>query len=194
MRFSRHDDGCGMDKATQERIFDPFFTTKPVGMGTGLGLSTVHGILKNHGGAIGVYSGLGKGTTFHLYFPAGWRQAHRDAQPAHADVRGQRSNASSTWTTRSPLVQLAEPRARRVSATRSVGHTDPMKALRRFARSPHEFDAVVTDLSMPGMSGFELVRELLATRADVPILMMSGLRAAGSRSHRGGASAFATSS
>jgi PAS domain S-box-containing protein len=171
-RLKISDDGCGMDKRTVERIFDPFFTTKPAGQGTGLGLSVVHGIMRGHQGAITVYSQPRKGTSFHLYFPA--VQSAVSVEPAQtgaADrVRGEHVLYVDDETT---LVHLATRTLGRLGY-RVTGHDDPQQALTEFTAHPQDFDAVVTDLSMPGMSGFELARALLAVRPDIPLVMTSG--------------------
>ncbi|HLW78067.1 MAG TPA: ATP-binding protein, partial [Terriglobia bacterium] len=172
VRLSVTDNGCGMDRATQERIFDPFFTTKPQGKGTGLGLSVVHGIMKSHGGGVTVYSEPGKGTSFRLYFPSAAGQAEsRPAEEPQAERR--RGEHVLYIDDESALVRLAKRGLERLGY-RVTGFTDPLAALAEFRRRPREFDAVVTDLSMPGMSGFGLAEELLVVRPDVPIIATSG--------------------
>ena len=171
-RLAISDDGAGMDQATLERIFEPFFTTKPAGQGTGLGLSVVHGIMRGHGGAVTVYSQPGKGTTFHLYFPAAATETHveprqkRDLLPA----RGERVLYVDDETA---LVHLATRALERLGY-RVSGYSEAAAALHDFQTDPQAFDVVVTDLSMPGMSGFELARAILAIRSDVPLVMTSG--------------------
>jgi signal transduction histidine kinase len=170
--LSVSDDGCGMDRATQARIFDPFFTTKPRGEGTGLGLSVVHGIVQALGGHITVCSAPGQGTTFELFFPA------VDAKPESvaADVarlpRG-----------RGQLIMLVDDEPMIVSlgirlleslGYRALAFSDPQQALDSFRQDPHAYAVVVTDHSMPSFSGFELACRLLAIRADMPIVLMSG--------------------
>jgi PAS domain S-box-containing protein len=173
VRLSIRDNGCGMDRATTERIFEPFYTTKPPGEGTGLGLSVVHGIMKTHGGVITVYSEVGKGTVFYLYLPA--------AQGAAEEVRTQQTQEESRGhgervlyvDDEEPLVFLMTRLLTRLGY-KVTGCTDPQKALETFRSEPHGFDVVVSDLSMPQMSGIDLARELLQIRPDMPILIASG--------------------
>jgi CheY-like chemotaxis protein len=162
-----------MDKATLERVFDPFFTTKPAGQGTGLGLSTVHGIVRRHEGAITVYSQPGKGTTFRIYFPVAGDAARDAAAPQHDAVAHGGGERVLYVDDEEALVLLVARILGRLGYVVS-GHTSPADAVRAFRSNPHDFDVVVTDLSMPGMSGFDLARTLLEIRPDVPILMTSG--------------------
>jgi PAS domain S-box-containing protein len=171
-RLSVSDDGCGMDKSTLPRIFDPFFTTKPPGQGTGLGLSTVHGIMKSLGGAITVRSEPGKGAVFHLYFPAAESPAAEAAAPLEQAHPGHGERVLYV-DDEDGLVLLLTRTLHRLGY-QVTGLTEPAEALRLFEARPEDFDVVVTDLAMPGMSGFELARRLLAVRPDVPILMVSG--------------------
>jgi PAS domain S-box-containing protein len=171
-RITVSDDGCGMDKNTLERIFDPFFTTKPVGQGTGLGLSVVDGIVKNHDGTITVYSQLDKGTTFRVYLPAatGAVPAPEIKSPDAARGSGERvlyidDDEAIVFLTTRILERLG------YSVT---GFTDPEQALARFRANPADFDIVVTDLSMPNMSGLDLTQALHQARPDIQILMTSG--------------------
>lgn len=171
LRLSISDTGCGMDASLQERIFDPFFTTQAPGQGTGLGLSVVHGIMKDHEGSVSVYSELGKGTVFHLYFPA-IRAGAEVAKALSSAPRGRGQH----------LLYVDDEEALVMLATRSLGRlgykvtgeTDPVRALQLFRRNPGQFDVVVTDLSMPGMSGSELARQLMEIRPNIPVVMMSG--------------------
>ncbi len=172
VRITVSDNGCGMDRTTVERIFDPFFTTKPPGQGTGLGLSVVHGIVRSHDGAVRVYSQPGKGTTFRIYLPVGGRAAMDDASEAGAEARGAGEHVMYIDDEES-LVFLGK-RVLEKLGYRVTGFSDPSRALLAFQREPHEFDVVVTDLSMPGMSGFHLAGAMLKTRPDLPIVMTTG--------------------
>jgi PAS domain S-box-containing protein len=171
LRFS--DNGMGMTREVMERIFEPFFTTKAPSAGTGLGLSVVRGILKNHDAAISVYSELHKGTRFHLYFPAANSHAEA-AQPARksAPQRGQGERILYLDDEES-LVILAKRMLERMGY-QVRGFKDPDEALAAFAAAPQDFDLVLTDLSMPGMSGMEVSRQILQIRPDIPVLLATG--------------------
>ena len=168
------DDGCGMDRATLERIFDPFFTTKPVGQGTGLGLSVVHGIISSYGGAITAYSEPGKGTSFALYFPALDSPASETPSAAVPTPAMSRSHEHILYVDdEEGLVALGTILLQRLGY-QVTGYIDACAALDDFRARPDFFAAVVTDLSMPRISGFDLARQFLAIRPDLPILMTSG--------------------
>jgi CheY-like chemotaxis protein len=171
-----------MDEATQARVFEPFFTTRPSGQGTGLGLSVVHGILQSHGGAVTVDSGVGRGSTFRLYFPA----AEPDASPLDPG-EGARPDVESTSREKSPgggehilyvddeepLVHLATRTLTRLGY-RVTGYSSPLNALDALRANPGAIDALVTDLAMPGLAGADLAREAAAIRPDLPIVILSG--------------------
>jgi len=172
-RLTVSDSGCGMDAATLARIFDVFYTTKPVGEGTGLGLSMVHGTMRSHGGAVTVDSTPGKGSSFALYFPAAKEMAQKEeagVAPAQALVSGRR------------VLYVDDEEALVLLASRvlsRLGHevasfTDPVAALQEFYARPRDFDVVVTDLSMPYMSGVEFAREVIALCPDMPVVMTTG--------------------
>jgi PAS domain S-box-containing protein len=172
VRLSVSDNGCGMNKATVDRMFDPFFTTKPVGQGTGLGLSVVDGIMKQHGGAITVYSQPDKGTALRLYFPATADSAesvHEQPAPVPSG-QGQRVLYVDDDDA---LVFLAARTLKRLGY-RITAYTDAREALEKFRSQPEEYDVVVTDLSMPVMPGTELVRSLISIRSDIPVVITSG--------------------
>jgi nitrogen-specific signal transduction histidine kinase/CheY-like chemotaxis protein len=171
--LSVSDDGCGMDAATLERVFDPFFTTKPAGQGTGLGLSVVHGIVRSHGGAITVYSQPGQGTTFRVYLPTiAQGESAKASAGQHAKVRKAAEHVLFV-DDEAALVRLGTRQLMRYGY-RVTGHTDPHQALAAFLAAPESFDAVITDMSMPGMSGLELVRQLKALRPDIAVIMTTG--------------------
>ena len=173
--LSVSDTGGGMDRATIDRIFDPFFTTKPIGQGTGMGLSVVHGIVTSHGGAVTVQSQPGEGTSFHLYFPAaevGSPVPDSAPLPALPPARGSQENILYV-DDEEGLVMLGTLFLQRLGY-QVTGHVDAAAALYDFQSRPNFFAAVVTDLSMPRMSGFDLASEILKLRPGVPILMTSG--------------------
>jgi CheY-like chemotaxis protein len=168
------DDGCGMSAETRSRIFDPFFTTKPVDVGTGLGLSVVHGIVQSHHGAITVHSEIGRGSSFRIYLPAA-----KEATGSRAAQAPARRSSVTTGRTilyvddEEALVFLIERLLRRIGH-RVSGFTSAEDALARFREAPQSFDIVVTDASMPGMTGFEFAEAVLAVRSDTPVIMTTG--------------------
>jgi CheY-like chemotaxis protein len=170
--LSVRDDGCGMDGATLARVFDPFFTTKKMGEGTGLGLSIVHGIMRAHGGAVDLRSRPEQGTTVTLRFPA----VEAPAEPAPA----LRPESARHRTER--ILVVDDDEAIAILSRRSLGrlgyvvttYTDPVEAVAAFTRAPDAYDAVVTDISMPGMTGFDVAGALLAIRPGLPLVITSG--------------------
>jgi CheY-like chemotaxis protein len=161
-----------MDRATLNRIFDPFFTTKKQGEGTGLGLSVVHGIVSSHNGAIAVTSQPGEGTAFHLFFPVATEAMEADVM-ATSNAPENRNEHILYVDDEEALVFLATRLLGR-RGYRVSGFTDAVNALKEFRANPHTFDVVVTDLSMPRTSGFELTEEIHAIRADIPVVLTSG--------------------
>jgi PAS domain S-box-containing protein len=168
------DTGCGMDEATQARIFDPFFTTKKQGEGSGLGLSIVHGIVRDHGGFIRVHSALGRGTTFEIFLPV-TREAPAVVRPPVAE------GGTPEGAGRRVLVVDDEESIRLVARAlllragfRVEVHDGAESAARMFAAAPASFALVLADLSMPGLNGAELIRQLRAIRPEQPAVLMSG--------------------
>jgi signal transduction histidine kinase/ActR/RegA family two-component response regulator len=167
------DTGTGMSDEVRERIFEPFFTTKQRGQGTGLGLSVVHGIIRSHGGAIEVQSAHGVGTTFRVYLPA--MQGHVPAAASAASVPRERGQGQRILylDDEEPLVYLITRVLQRLGYE-VAGFIDSRVALETFKLNPESFDAVVTDLSMPGMPGTEFARQVLQIRPELPVVMTSG--------------------
>lgn len=166
------DNGHGMDLATQQRIFEPFFTTKPSGKGTGLGLSVAHGIVKSHQGEITVESEPGKGTAFFVYLPARLVEDESASEEPKQLAQG-RGERVLFVDDEQNLAAVTEKVLARIgySVTR-FAQAD--LALQRFREDPAEFDLVITDFAMPGMSGTELAQALLQVRPELPVLLISG--------------------
>jgi PAS domain S-box-containing protein len=173
VRLTFSDTGRGMDDATRERIFEPFFTTKPTGQGTGLGLSVVHGIVKSHDGVISVQSKPGQGSVFQIYFPQVESPADDGTlAPPKATRLGQGVRVLYV-DDEEPLVVLATRWLGRLGH-HVTGFSDSTLALEAFRAHPFDFDAVISDVAMPGLSGLELVREIVAIRPDIVVVMSSG--------------------
>jgi signal transduction histidine kinase len=178
------DTGTGIAPEVLGRIFEPFFTTKPPGSGTGLGLATVHGIVKQLKGDITVYSAVGRGTSFKVYIPrATDAELHSAQAPAHEDP--------DRACTETVLLVEDEEGVRNVArrALESKGYVvieaqRPGEALTRVAAHMGPLDLIITDLVMPEMSGPELVERLTRLRPGVPVLFMSGY-ASGALTHQG---------
>ena len=178
LRAGRHfvrvvvrDTGMGMSRATIERAFEPFFTTKGHG-GTGLGLSVVHGIVKEHHGAITLESEVGKGTTVRLYLPAVAPETSNGARVAAADDQG--GGERIMYVDDEEMLLDIMTRSLKVLGYRCTAYVDPVAAVKDFRANPGTWSAVITDLSMPAMSGLELARELRVIRPDIRIALVSG--------------------
>jgi signal transduction histidine kinase/ActR/RegA family two-component response regulator len=172
LQLTVKDEGCGMDASVLERIFEPYYTTKEQGKGTGLGLSVIHGIIKNHGGDITVASSPRKGTTFQVYLPL--------IEDADGVTEFEPSNGAAKGNERILLIddeeqiismeqQMLENLGYQVTA-----RTDSVEALDEFAKQPQNYDLVITDMTMPHMSGDELAQKLLDIKPDIPVILCTG--------------------
>jgi PAS domain S-box-containing protein len=172
LRLTVGDTGHGIDPATLERIFDPYFTTKEVGRGSGLGLAVVHGIVKRYGGAITVSSEPGVGTTFHTLFPAIENFASPEADEAEKPIiRG--TERILFVDDEETLVEMGKIILEWLGYNVSVT-TNSAEALELFVAQPDRFDAVITDYTMPHMTGADLAKEMMRVRPDIPIILCTG--------------------
>jgi PAS domain S-box-containing protein len=169
------DSGSGIPAEIVERIFDPFFTTKEVGVGTGLGLSLVHGIVTGLGGAIDVATIVGRGSGFKVYLALAGGVAALSEPRKRVETRTHRAGRGRVLIVddEEALVKLVTETLTELGYS-SVGFTAGAKALQAFLENPNQFDAVITDECMPGMSGAELIGEMRTLRPDLPILLVSG--------------------
>jgi CheY-like chemotaxis protein len=166
------DTGKGMPKDVIEKIFDPFFTTKDKGKGTGMGLSVVHGIVKNMKGNIQVHSEPGKGSRFTVYFPVA------DSVPEKHSIQVPENSRTGTENIlliddEVEIVRMEKHMLERLGY-HVTSHTSSIEALEAFRRAPDKFDLVITDMAMPNMSGEKLAVELIGIRPDIPILLCTG--------------------
>jgi len=171
IKLSVSDNGMGMKKKVLDKIFDPYFTTKEIGSGTGLGLATVHGIVKNHHGIIQVESKIGVGTQFHLFFPVVKKEI--DENEDLAEVPQGTENIlfvdDEEYLARVGKEMLEDYGYSVESVTSSK------KALKLFTKNPDRFDLVITDYTMPEMTGDKLIREIRSISATIPIIMCTGI-------------------
>ena len=171
IQVSVKDTGHGMDRDLMEKIFDPFFTTKKMAEGTGMGLAIVHGIIKAHAGAITVQSRAGKGSEFQIYLPRVEASELPGGTEAPAVENGQESLLfvdDEEWLV-DMWKEILESLGYRMTVT-----TKPLEALKMFKERPHDFDLVITDQSMPQMTGLELAQELMELRPELPIILVTG--------------------
>jgi len=171
LKITVNDTGPGISPEIINRIFDPYFTTKEMGKGSGMGLSIVLGIIKNHGGAIWVDSSLGKGTTFSLLFPmVEWKPVNEtkidDEYPSGTEtIPFVDDEQAITDMTQKVLEKLGY----RVEAI-----LNPLDALDLFQSKPNAFELVITDMTMPQMTGAKLAQKLKEIQPDVPVIICTG--------------------
>ena len=168
------DDGCGMDEATQERVFEPFYTTKPVGHGTGLGLSVVHGIVTAHGGALHVESSPGNGSTFHVYLPRAESVDEGVSPPAAGSVLPSGGGEHVLCIDDDPVMLLLTEGLLIRAGYRVTICGNPSEVITLLMQPAGEFDVVVTDYNMPGLSGVEVAAAVADAWPQVPVIVASG--------------------
>ncbi len=171
IQLSVRDTGAGMPPEIVERIFDPYFTTKDKGVGTGLGLAVVHGIVKKSGGAIKVDSEFGKGSAFHIYLPRVDQAAPRPAEQPEIPAGG--SERILFVDDEKMLADIGQKVLERLGYD-VVSRTSPIEALELFKAKPDGFDLVITDQTMPGMTGDALAKELMLIRPGLPVIICTG--------------------
>jgi PAS domain S-box-containing protein len=171
--LSVEDNGQGMDAATLERVFEPFFTTKGPGKGSGLGMAVVHGIMKSHDGAVSIQSQQGKGTLVHLYFPVQTAAVAEKSSSEKLPMPVGHGERVLLVDDESTLVMIGT-KLLQLLGYHVTSFTSSKEALAAFTRQPDAFDLVITDLTMPGMTGIALADALLEVRRDIPILLATG--------------------
>jgi len=171
VKLTVSDTGYGMTSEIMERIFDPYYTTKDTGEGTGLGLSVAIGIVKAHGGTITVYSEPGKGTTFHVYLPI-----VEDVERKEKETEGPPPTGSERILfidDEQALVEMGGQMLERLGYE-VVTKQSSIEALELFRAEPDRFDLVITDMTMPKMTGDKLAQALMKIRSDIPIILCTG--------------------
>jgi PAS domain S-box-containing protein len=172
LRLTVSDTGEGMTPDVKKRIFEPYFTTKEKGVGTGMGLSVVHGIVKSHEGTITVYSEPGKGSTFHVYIPL-----------IQEEVKSPEIDKDAPIPTGTEHILFIDDEPALVDMGKQIferlgyevtSRTSGVEALELFKAQPDRFDLVITDMTMPNMMGDKLARELMKIRPDIPIIICTG--------------------
>jgi PAS domain S-box-containing protein len=171
VRLTVSDTGSGIGPDIIDRIFDPFFTTKDPGKGTGMGLAIIYGIVHDYGGTVRVDSQLGRGTTVHVYIPQG-RRPPIAAESERSDIAGGEGHILFI-DDEDLLVQLGRTMLERLGFT-VTACSSSIDALETFQNQPDRFDLVITDQTMPGMTGVDLARRMLRIRPDIPIILCTG--------------------
>jgi nitrogen-specific signal transduction histidine kinase len=171
LKLTVSDTGQGMDPNVIERIFDPYFTTKEKGVGTGLGLAVVHGIVKSHGGMITVQSEKGKGSAFQVFFPVVKTQVKPEAKTMESLHTG--NERILFVDDEQALVDLGKKMLESLGY-RAECRMSSIEALESFRSQPDKFDLVITDMTMPNMTGERLAKEMMGIRPDIPIILCTG--------------------
>jgi CheY-like chemotaxis protein len=166
------DTGTGMSADVRDRVLEPFYTTKPPGQGTGLGLSIIHGIVRAHRGALEISSAPGRGTTVTIALPAGDLEAA--PVPPVKEAPAARPRMHVLFVEDEPVLALMQRRQLEHLGYEVTVHTSSPEALEDFRSRPQAFALMITDDTMPRMTGRALAREVLGIRPDLPILMVSG--------------------
>jgi len=173
LKLTVSDTGEGIDHVVIQRIFDPYFSTKAPGEGTGMGLAVVHGIVKSHGGDIKVLSELGKGTVFHVYLPL--LDKIRPDETGTVPIRPAPTGTEHVLLVddEENIVLMTQQMLMRLGY-QVTSRTGSVEALEAFRANPEAFDLVITDMTMPNMTGVELASRIKSIKPDIPIITCSG--------------------
>jgi signal transduction histidine kinase/CheY-like chemotaxis protein len=167
------DTGCGMTPEVMSRIFEPFFTTKEVGKGTGMGLAVIHGIIKAHRGAISVESVPGKGSRFIVYLPLISEKAQASEREPDM-VNNSKGKGRILLIDDEEIILKSVRKVLKALGYEVVTGKSGFEAIDVFSRIPDRFDLVITDMTMPGMTGTELAGKLIEIRHDIPVILCTG--------------------
>ena len=170
VKLTVSDTGAGIDPNNIDKIFDPFFTTKEIGKGTGMGLSIVHGIIKDHGGVINVSSKLGEGTTFTIFLP---KTEARINKTESDDALPTGTENILVVDDEEHLVFLLKKNMERLGY-KVTAMTNSLETLELFKKDPHRYDLIITDLTMPHLTGDRLASKVTAIRPDMPVIIATG--------------------
>jgi len=174
VKLSISDTGHGMNSTVMKRIFEPYFTTRKFGEGIGMGLPVVHGIVKSHKGEIKVYSEIGKGTQFHIYFPCLTRSRYENMAKETEQLIVQEGKKYILFVDdRKEIVNIGNRLIKKLGYE-VIATTCSIEALEIFRNKPDKFSLVITDQTMPNMSGIALARELMRIRPDIPVILCTG--------------------
>jgi CheY-like chemotaxis protein len=165
------DTGHGISQEDIDRIFDPYFTTKEIGKGAGMGLAVVHGIVKEHNGIITVESELGKGTTFSIFFPVVKKEAAVETETDEILPVG--DERILFIDDEESMVKMGHQRLERLGY-KVEAMTSPIEALALFRSRPDQFDLIITDMTMPLITGDKLIKETLNIQSDIPVILCTG--------------------
>jgi len=165
------DNGCGMEPQVLSHIFEPFYTTKEVGRGTGMGLAVVFGIIQNHEGNIIVQSQKNVGTTFKVYFPKTEGELEEQSHDSNESARG---NEKILFVDDEKILTTLADKMLKSLGYEVMTFNSSLKAFEQFKQNPSYFDLIITDQTMPGMTGLELSQEILVVNPDIPIILCTG--------------------
>ena len=166
------DTGQGMKQSIMDRIFEPYFTTKKEGKGTGLGLAILHGIVKSHGGHISFYSEPGKGAEFKVYLPVIKKQ--KETSKVETDASIQKGNERILLVDDQDIIVQMEKQMLEQLGYHVTDRISSVDVLEVFRADPDKFDLVITDMTMPNMTGEQLADELIKIRSDIPVILCTG--------------------
>jgi nitrogen-specific signal transduction histidine kinase/ActR/RegA family two-component response regulator len=172
LKLTVSDTGHGIPREIRRRIFEPYFTTKEKGDGTGLGLTMVHGVVKNHCGALTLESELGKGTTFYIYLPR--MKAPRKVKKTDTDESLVTGHERILFVDDEPQMTEMGEEMLKYLGYEITSQNSSTEALELFRANPDNFDMVITDMTMPKMTGEDLAREMMKIRPDIPIILCTG--------------------